>query len=443
MKIQCIHLVSSGVGFASSSQEYFVAFAQNYINDASARLSLFISSVEPGPVQVTVETLRDFKFTGFATNQNTLEVAIPNSFQLFSGTERDKGIWIKAENQNDIVVYGLNYRNFTSDAFLALPCNHLPVDYYEYYGVSYPDTKDGYDYFLVVACEDNTTVHVGRSTVVLSRMQTYFWRNSSVTGRRLLSNKPVSVFTGNRCAFVPYSIGFCDHMTLQVPPTVTWGTHFLSASLAGRESGDLYRIVSSRSATTVTVNCTTFENELVYNLSAPGSWDEFTTPAQSYCSIISNKPLLLAQFALGFDHDNVGDPFVMLITPIEQYSNDYVFPALPGFSTNFITVYVTPEDYEPDNILIDDTNLESHSWNTVYCSDAEICGYITYLNLTAGDHRLYHAGAFSRIGMSAYGFGPYNSYGYPGAINLDIIQSKLQLYLHHVFCSINKMSSFL
>ena len=378
-------------------------------------------------MQVTVETLRGFSYTGFATNKNTLEVAIPNSFQLFSSKERDKGIWIKAENQSDIVVYGLNYRNFTSDAFLALPCNHLPVDYYEYYGVSYRDFESGYNnYFLVVACEDNTTVHVGRSTVVLSRMQTYFWRSSSVTGRRLLSNKPVSVFTGTRCAFIPYPIRFCDHITVQVPPTVTWGTNFLSASLVGRESGDLYRTVSSRSATTVTVNCTTFESELVYFLSAPGSWDEFTTPAQSYCSIISNKPLLLAQFALGFNHDNVGDPFVMLITPIEQYSNNYIFPALPGFSTNFITVYVTPEDYEPENILIDDTDLEDHSWNTVYCSDDEICGYITYVNLTAGDHSLYHAGALSHIGMSAYGFNPYNSYGYPGAIKIDSVQSKLQ-----------------
>ena len=52
---------------------------------------LLISSVEPGPVAVTVETQRGFRVTGFATNNETLEVVLPGSIQLFSSSERDKG----------------------------------------------------------------------------------------------------------------------------------------------------------------------------------------------------------------------------------------------------------------------------------------------------------------------------------------------------------------
>ena len=115
-----------------------MAFGRNDADRINSQtLSLFISFIEPDPVLVTVETLRGFSFTGFAFNNETLSVEIPNTFQVFSSTERDKGIRVRADGQSSIVVYGLNYDMFTSDAFLALPCDRLPVDQYEYYGVSY------------------------------------------------------------------------------------------------------------------------------------------------------------------------------------------------------------------------------------------------------------------------------------------------------------------
>ena len=57
-----------------------------------------------------------------------------------------------------------------------------------------------------------------------------------------------------------------------------------------------------------------------YNLEVPGAWQEFSTPENSFCSMSSNKPLLVMQFGLGTT-DGVGDPFMMMITPVEQYSN--------------------------------------------------------------------------------------------------------------------------
>ena len=89
---------------------------------------LYISSIEPGPVLVTVETLMGFNFSGYATNNETLTVEIPSTFVVASTTERNKGIRVAAENQNSLVVHGLNYINGTADGFLALPCYHLPVE---------------------------------------------------------------------------------------------------------------------------------------------------------------------------------------------------------------------------------------------------------------------------------------------------------------------------
>ena len=144
----------------------------------------------------------------------------------------------------------------------------------------------------------------------------------------------------------------------------------------------------------------------------------------SFCSIDSNKPLLVMEFSLGFEHDSLGDPFMMMVTPTRQFSNNYVFNVLPEFSTNYITVAVTPDDFEPRNIHVDDDDLENALWNTVYCSDTTVCGYVTYVTLTPRQHRLYHSDVAAHIGVSAYGFKYHNSYGYPGGLESVPVHSK-------------------
>ena len=42
-------------------------------------------------------------------------------------------------------------------------------------------------------------------------------------------------------------------------------------------------------------------------------------------------------------------------------------------------------------------------WNTVHCSDTTVCGYVTYVTLTPGEHQLYHNDISAHIGVSAYG----------------------------------------
>ena len=139
-------------------------------------------------------------------------------------------------------------------------------------------------------------------------METYlFENNTELTGTRIVSNRPLAVYPGNRCTNIPRRSGFCDHITEQVPPTVLWGRNFMSASCAGRRSGDIYRILASQNSTTVIINCSTVTQLLTYELESPGSWQEFSTPANSFCYKSSNKPLLVMQFGLGNSHDGVGD----------------------------------------------------------------------------------------------------------------------------------------
>ena len=203
------------------------------------------------PVPVTVENLCGFTFTGIATNNEILTVEIPNTFQVFSSAERDKGLQVTAEDGN-IAVYGLNYDNFTSDAFLALPCDRLPLETYEYYGLTYLGT--GIGQILIVGCEDDSNVQIG--LLCSTEWKHIFWK-------AMMNLVEQGSFQTDHCLCIPgigvlvleVLHGACDHITEQVPSTVLWGSNFMSASLAGRISGDIYRMLASQDSTTVTVNC--------------------------------------------------------------------------------------------------------------------------------------------------------------------------------------------
>ena len=406
------HIALTGNIVESNSSDFFVAFGRNDIDGRTPVLILYIASIEPDPVYVEVESLRGLIFSGNVTNNR---IFINNTFQVISTTEHDKGIRISA-GKNKIVVYGLNFQYGSSETFLALPCDHIAVENYEYYGVTYSDGIRQ-SHILIVGCEDNTILQIGSDVIELGKMETYLWEGTNdITGTRIVSNRPIVVYPGHYCTNIPSHVGYCDHITEQVPPTAIWGSNFLSASLSGRSSGDIYRMIASENSTNVVVNCSTFSRLQTHHLALAGSWQEFNTSSETFCSISSDKPLLLMQFSLGYDNDGVGDPFMMMVTPVEQYSNNYIFYAFPEFSTNYITIYVSPDDYHPESIVVDDTDLQNAVWNTIYCSNATICGYVSYVSLLPGEHQVFHRDISAHIGVSVYGFNEFSSYGHPARL---------------------------
>ncbi len=171
---------------------------------------------------------------------------------------------------------------------------------------------------LLVACENGTVVKFDSSTIILNSIETYqIESDNDLTGTRITSSKPLSVFSGSDCAIVPHNRRLCDHLVEQVPPTVTWGSKFHVASLEGRSSGERIRVLSARAAS-VAVNCNTVVSVSEFQLQSGGSFREFEIPINSFCSIESTSPVLVAQYAYGGTSDGMGGPFMMIIPPIEQ-----------------------------------------------------------------------------------------------------------------------------
>ncbi len=398
-----------------------VGFPRNF--GSRTEFYLFFTNPESSAVNFTVTP---FNISGNVSNSST-RVNVSSSFEVLSVSERNKGILVEADG--NVNVYGLSFALGTADAYLALPCTAMAVDEYEYYGISYNTSGRLPSEILLVACENETVVKFNSLTITLNSMETYQIESDDLTGTRITSSKPLSVFSGHVCASVPHNaIPYtCDHLVEQVPPTVTWGSKFLVASLEGRSSGESIRVLSARAASVV-VNCNTVVSVGEFQLQNGGSFREFEIPINSFCSIESTSPVLVAQYAYGSLSkgiglsDLVGDPFMMIIPPIEQFANNYFVESFPLFPFTYVTMYVSSEFFQTSQILLDNSVVTG--WSNVVCSSGKICGHISRTNVSTGSHSIRHQNSSAVLGVSVYGFSVSNdnSYGYPGGMRLSPIQ---------------------
>ena len=107
----------------------------------------------------------------------------------------------------------------------------------------------------------------------------------------------------------------------------------------------------------------------------------------------------------------------MIISPIEQFTNNYFVEAFPLFVSNYITMYVSSEFFQTAQIVLDNSIVTG--WRNVVCSNGD---HISRTNVSTGVHSIRHQNSSAVLGVSVYGFGVANSYGYPGGMRLSPIQ---------------------
>ncbi len=425
----------AGVSFGTAANEFYLGFLQSY-SPSDDQPQLLVSTSETFPVEFTVETA--FSNISYSVTDGTttvVEISWEYQVEVTETGITHQGIHLKAEPGKKVTVRGLSVYGGTYSAF---PCSHIPgIEEYEYYAITYNSAEssqrphNGYDVddgstVLLVGCEDNTTITIDDSTIVtLNRLQTYLHHEPTtrrdLTGARYTSSKPISVISGHPCTYVPSGIEFCDSLMEQIPPTAIWGTSFLSKSYEGRASGEIYRALAAYSSTVVNVSCNITSASLI--LEAKGSWKEFRTPAYSYCSIESNRPVIVMEFMLGSQLDSnakYGDPLMMMLSPIDQYSNHYNLRAVPGY-TSYVTVYVPPQFFQPQSIIMNGFSLQDKEWTPISCSrdSAKYCGYVASQQVSSGDFQLYHSITNARIGVTVHGLDVPRSYGYIGGLEVQ------------------------
>ena len=125
------YFLFSGYVLQNEANEFFIGFGNNPLLSGTST-NLIVSTSSQDTVKFTVDTLSDFTYNGTVSLGSPANVVIPQDFMVTndSSSQKRKGIHVKAEGNKTIAVFGMN-----QDAYLALPCNHLPVLQYEYYAV--------------------------------------------------------------------------------------------------------------------------------------------------------------------------------------------------------------------------------------------------------------------------------------------------------------------
>ena len=329
-------------------------------------------------------------------------------------------------NERNVAVYGLSYAELSSGVFAALPCHRQNISEYVYYGVTTEGNVADFSFFLLfVACKNNTRIEIGPITISLNEMETYRYTDQrDLTGTRVVSNKPISFFSGHECANVPFQMHFCDYLLEQIPNTEMWGKFYLVTPIFGRNSSNIYTIVSASPSNTATVFCSnsSYTSSTIIRLTS--THKTFSVPGNSSCTITSSHPVLVVQFASGQEADDIdGDPFMMTLPRVERYTNEYVVVVPVGYELNVISIVVTTDYFKPERIRVDGFSLRYENWTSILCSDLTPCGYFAQLRIGKGQHTIHHEDESAGMAVSVYSFSYHNGYGYSavGALSLSTL----------------------
>ena len=380
---------------------------------------LFLTSAKA--LRFTVQApAQSFETTDVLEANELKVIRLPVSLMLNLGIE-NKGILVTSTE--DMTVYGLNQRVVTTDAFLALPTT---VQGQEYIIGSY-STSAGQSLLAVVGIRENTHISIllssnasdGTNSYIegqkvsytINRLQTLQLTGIDLTGSVVYSDKPLSVFGGHICANVPVEIGFCDHLVEQLPPVSTFGKNFATVPLATRTGGDIFRVVAPYDNTDVKI-----DGVAQASINA-GQFYQMDVLSSRYLSIEATKQVLLLQFSKGSNADNVlSDPFMAMIPPIEQYRSRYIIStpsAFPVVFDSYLNLVIEYDDIS--GLRLDDHPLPlSTQWHSI--PGKSLVG--ASISIVNGSHRLHHVRR-AKFGLTAYGYASYDSYGYPGGLQLE------------------------
>jgi hypothetical protein len=401
---------------SSQGTDFWLTFESNYGGGTS--LFLFISGNTATTGTVTDPAI-SFSTTFSVTPGTTTTVDVPSNAEIDSSDTTVVGGAVHISAGAPVSAYGLNTYPETTDGFLGLPTSILGTSYIaEGYG------GGGGSQFAVVGTQDDTTVTITPSdttgaytagvpyTETLNQGDVYQLIDSSggdLSGSTITSNEPVAVFAGNNCADVPADVGYCNTLAEEMTPTDTWGSDFLTEPLATR-SGDTFRVMASENDTTVDI-----DGSLVATLNADQFYETILSTAST---ITSNNPIQVMQYSNGEDYDNAdADPMDITIPPTEQFLNSYTVAtepsgADPSITQNYLNI-VAPTS-EVTSIDLDGADLPSSDFTPI--AGSSYSG--AQVAVDFGSHTV---SASLPFGLSVYGFGGYDAYGYPGGFTLSPI----------------------
>ena len=361
--------------------------------------------------------------------------------------------------------------SFTNDASILLPRGALTKNYY---AMTYPtwnhpsNTNVSLPATLtIVAIDDDTQVTVelgqralrpstdprlagqpdadGVISVTLDKqevlnLETAERLATDLTGARIEASKPVAVFGGHACTFIPFHQWACDHIEQQLFPSETWGRNYILAPLKLRGSGaqtreaTYWKFLARRDDTVITLDRPFDELNPLPQSAEPTATpncrdkltriNQITLNAGEHCefgtrkglSVDSNHPVLVGafmsgQFSTGQEDfgNQAGDPAFFLVPPQEQYRTEYDFLTPPTYALDYVTVVVQPGT----NLMLDGAPIDPMDYDPELIESQNFIR--AHIPLDDGPH---HIEANAQFGIVVYAYDDFVSYAYTGGLNL-------------------------
>ena len=386
--------------------DFWFTFLDNYQN-TSAQKRVYISSINGATGTISIPAL--------AWTQNFTVPAMGNVLITVPNSAVGKAIHVTASDT--IAVWALHFYPYTSDATVVLPVEALGTEYVvltfsdqSWVSSSYPNQ------IAIVGIANNTQVTIDPPfappfNITLNQGQVYMYTAPGsqdltgtvirVTNAQPTTCKPIAVFAGARCTSICTSVGTftccCDHIFEQMHPVSSWGTQFVVVPFMSRNF-DIVRVVAYFNNTQVTVN-----GAVVATLNQGQYWQgTINTPTV----ITTSQPASVAQYSVSGNCDfTTGDPFYIVIPPLEQRLNRIIFDAFPFNVINNYYVNIVVPTNGVNNVWLNGNNI-SGSFAPVPSNPAWSYAQI---NIASGTYVLQaDSGAITTI----YGFGSWDSYGY-------------------------------
>jgi hypothetical protein len=439
--------------------EFFIGFPE-HVHNANTLL-LYVHTSNVNPVSFTV-TSGDGIFTyksSTSYNNDPSTVTVPINYEV-RGREyswRNKGIHITSSLAPISVVAWSYYMPEASImSYLALPCYDQPTNSYTYYVISTYGLSNQMSQFLIVGCTDNTSVTIipnnnitvpvdpqsntSIDTVIgpgqtynftLHSLQTIFIYEPYVdlTGSKIISDKPLTIISGHEASQVPQGYFDADTIATQLIPTINWGKTFLLPPHFGRSNGQSYRIIAIHENTTAVRTCGLSTINISFD-SNNTNW--FVTSSNTYCSILSNKPICVYQIGVSsvYNGGTNGDPTLNTIPPMEQYDHSAIITSF-SYVVNYYSVVIPNDEYYTGQLKINGYN-QNITFIEIYNSSGSVIGY-GYSSSFTNTSTIEHPLPDGRLFVSIYGWRSHSGYAYNGGMTLNPINVEDVSVIDNVF----------
>ncbi len=446
---------SNSQDFSNKGKDFWVAYGYHQVMTGGNGQEMVLYFATDLATNVTVTIPGIGYSASYSIPANTVFTSspipkgVPQDARLLteSSVGENKGIHITSDQP--IVAYAHIYNASVSGASILFPTNTLGREYYSINYTNRSNTANANCWAYVIAADTGTTtVEITPSaatltkpagvpfTVTLTQGQVFniMGQYAGNLGVDLTGTLIKSINTGAGCKKIAVFSGSgrisitcngnsssSDNYMSQAFPKNAWGKKYLTATAAGNQANNFFRICVSDPSAVVKVNGGPVGVPLINNF-------YYDLPITNQPQLIeADKSIIVAQYftsqgACG-NGAQPGDPEVIYLSPVEQNINKVLWNATPNFGINshYFNVIIPNGGTAISSFQLKDgtgATIPNNAF-TVHPRDANY----SYLKQPLPGSGVFSIQSDSGFNAIAYGFGNAESYGYNAGTNVvDLFQ---------------------